>query len=134
AHPKLLNKSASTGDSLPVTNLAHESEWSPDGKTYWTTSTGLGSVTAIDVSKPAAPKTLYFGGSTVFVNHGMSFSPDGNRMYLASIFPAGIAILDVSDIQSRKATNRRVRQIAKISWKDGSITQKALPVTIKGRP
>jgi hypothetical protein len=134
AHPKLLNKSASTGDSLPVTNLAHEGEWSPDGRTYWTTSTALGSVSAIDVSDPTKPKSLYFGGSTVFVNHGMSFSADGTRMYLASIFPAGIAILDVSDIQNRKALNRRVRQIAKITWKDGSITQKALPVTIKGRP
>jgi hypothetical protein len=64
----------------------------------------------------------------------MSFNADGTRMYLASIFPAGIAIVDVSDIQNRKATNRRVRQISKVGWKDGSITQKALPVTIKGRP
>jgi hypothetical protein len=64
----------------------------------------------------------------------MSFSPDGTRMYLASIFPAGIAVLDVSDIQNRKTSNRRVRQISKITWKDGSITQKALPVTIKGTP
>ena len=133
ANPKLLNKAAN-GDSAPVTNMSHEGEWSPDGKTYWTTSTALGTVSAIDVSDPTKPKSLYFGGSTVFVNHGMSFNADGTRMYLASIFPAGIAILDVSDIQNRKASNRRVRQIAKIGWKDGSITQKALPVTIKGRP
>ncbi|MFT3856165.1 MAG: hypothetical protein QM742_01165 [Aquabacterium sp.] len=113
--------------------MAHEGDWSPDSKTYWTSSTALGTVSAIDVSNPAKPKNLYFGGSHVFVNHGMSFSPDGNRMYLASIFPAGIAILDVSDIQSRKAFPR-VRQIAKITWQDGTITQRAIPVMFKGKP
>lgn len=134
AHPKLLNKSPTTGDSMPVTNLAHEGEWSPDGKTYWTTSTGPGALTAIDVRDPTKPKTLYFGGSTIFVNHGMSFNADGTRMYLASIFPAGIVILDVSDIQLRKTSKPRVRQIAKMTWQDGTITQRGIPVTIKGKP
>jgi hypothetical protein len=133
-HPKLLNVSASTGDSQPVTNLAHEGEWSPDGKTYWTSATALGSLSAIDVSNPAQPKNLYFGGSTIFINHGMSFNADGTRMYLASIFPAGIAILDVSEIQNRKASSRRVRQLSRLTWDDGSVTQRALPVTIKGKP
>jgi len=134
AHPKLLNVSAATGDSTQVTNLAHEGEWSPDGQTYWTSSTALGTLSAIDVSNPAQPKNLYFGGSSITVNHGMSFNADGTRMYLASIFPAGIAVLDVSDIQNRKASSRRVRQIAKLTWDDGSVTQKALPVTIQGKP
>lgn len=133
ANPRLLNRS-DTGDSLPVTNVAHEGEWSPDGKTYWTSGLAGGTLSAIDVSNPAQPKNIYFGGSSIFVNHGMSFNADGTRMYLASIFPAGMVILDVSDIQSRKATNRRVREIARITWKDGSTTQRAVPVTIKGRP
>jgi hypothetical protein len=133
ANPRLLNRS-DTGDSLPVTNVAHEGEWSPDGKTYWTSGLAGGTLSAIDVSNPAKPQSIYFGGSSIFVNHGMSFNADGTRMYLASIFPAGLVILDVSDIQNRKATNRRVRQIAKLTWADGSTTQRAVPATIKGRP
>lgn len=133
ARPRLLNRS-DTGDSLPVTNVAHEGEWSPDGKTYWTSGLAGGTLSAIDVSDPAKPRNIYFGGSSIFVNHGMSFNADGTRMYLASIFPAGMVILDVSDIQLRKASNRRVRQIARITWKDGSTTQRAVPITIQGRP
>ncbi len=133
ANPKLLNKAATKEDSMPVTNMAHEGDWSPDSKTYWTASTSLGTLSAIDVSNPAQPKNLYFGGSSVFINHGLSFNADGTRMYLASIFPAGIAILDVSDIQNRKASPR-IRQVSKITWKDGTITQRAIPVTIQGKP
>ncbi|MDI1257746.1 hypothetical protein [Aquabacterium sp.] len=133
ANPKLLNSSAQ-GDSLPVNNIAHEGEWSPDGRTYWTSGLAAGALTAIDVNNPTKPRTIYFGGSTIFVNHGMSFNADGTRLYMASIFPAGIVILDVSDIQNRKASAPRVRQIAKVTWKDGSTTQRAVPATIKGRP
>lgn len=133
ANPQLLNKSSLTGDSLPSTNFAHEGEWSPDGKTYWSSGLVAGALTAIDVSNPAKPKTLYFGGSSMLVNHGMAFNADGTRMYLASIFPAGVGIYDVSDIQHRR-TKRNVRQIAKLTWQDGSISQKPLWVTIKGRP
>lgn len=133
ANPRLLNKSSLTGDSLPSTNFAHEGEWSPDGKTYWSSGLVAGALTAIDVSNPAKPKTLYFGGSSMLVNHGMAFNADGTRLYLASIFPAGVGIYDVSDIQHRRA-KRSVRQIAKVKWQDGSISQKPLWVTIKGRP
>ncbi len=133
ANPRLLNQS-DTGDSLSVTNVAHEGEWSPDGQTYWTSGLAGGTLSAIDVRNPAQPRNIYFGGSTLFVNHGMSFNADGTRMYLASIFPAGLVILDVSDIQNRKASNRRVRQIAKLTWADGSTTQRAVPATIQGRP
>lgn len=133
ANPKLLNK-ADNGDSLSVTNIAHEGAWSPDGKTYWASGLAGGTLSAIDVSNPAKPKSIYFGGSSVFVNHGMSFNEDGTRMYLASIFPAGLVVLDVSDVQQRKAFNRRVRQVSKITWQDGAATQLAVPATIKGRP
>jgi hypothetical protein len=133
ANPRLLNK-ADNGDSLPVTNVAHEGEWSPDGRTYWTSGLAGGTLSAIDVSDPTNPKNIYFGGSSIFVNHGMSFNADGTRMYLASIFPAGLVVLDVSEVQNRKAGSRRVRQIAKLNWKDGSTTQRAVPATIKGKP
>ncbi|MFY9476989.1 MAG: hypothetical protein WAQ08_04895 [Aquabacterium sp.] len=133
ANPKLLNKALLSSDSQAVTNQAHEGEWSPDGRTYWTTSATTGTLSAIDISNPSKPQSLYFGGSTLFFNHGMSFNDDGTRMYLASVLPAGIVVLDVSDIQNRKA-NPKVRQISKANWNDGSITQKALPVKIQGRP
>lgn len=134
ANPRLLNKDTSGLDSQTVKNLAHEGEWSPDGRTYWTSSNAAGYLSAIDVSDPARPRTIYHGGSSIFLNHGMSFNADGTRMYLASMFPAGIAVLDVSDIQQRKAGSPRVRQIARLKWSDGSITQSTVPVTYRGKP
>ena len=133
-NPRLLNKDASGLDSQTVKNLAHEGEWSPDGRTYWTSSNAAGYLSAIDVSDPAKPRNVYHGGSSIFLNHGMSFSADGTRMYLASMFPAGITVLDVSDIQHRKASAPRVRQISRLKWNDGSITQSTLPVTYQGKP
>jgi hypothetical protein len=133
-NPKLLNVDSSGSDSLAVKNQAHEGDWSPDGKTYWTTATSpFGSLSAIDVSDPTKPRNIYYGGSTVLISHGLSFNDAGTRMYVASIFPAGINIVDSSDIQNRKATPR-LRLISKITWKDGTITQRALPVTIKSKP
>jgi hypothetical protein len=133
-NPRLLNKDASGLDSATVKNQAHEGEWSPDGRTYWTSSNAAGYLSAIDVSNPAKPVNVYHGGSSIFLNHGMSFNADGTRMYLASMFPAGIAILDVSDIQLRKAGTPRVRQLSRLKWSDGSITQSTLPVTYQGKP
>jgi hypothetical protein len=91
-------------------------------------------LTAINVSEPRKPKTIYFGGSSVFTNHGMSFNANGTRVCLASFYPAGLAVVDVSEIQNRMASQPRIKQIAKINWKDGGITQKALPVVINKRP
>ena len=132
--PRLLNKSWLTGDSLPSLNLAHEGGWSPDSKTYWSTAAVVGTLSAIDVSDPARPKTIYFGGSNLITNHGFSFSADGRRMYLSSAVPAGIKILDVSDIQDRKPGLRLVRTIGSITWLDGGFTQMSLPVSVGGRP
>lgn len=133
-NPRLLNKDATGLDSATVKNQAHEGEWSPDGRTYWTSSNAAGYLSAIDVSNPAKPVNVYHGGSSIFLNHGMSFNADGTRMYMASMFPAGIAVLDVSDIQLRKAGTPRVRQISRLKWNDGSITQSTLPVTYQGKP
>lgn len=133
ANPKLLNKAAS-GDSQSVLNIAHEGEWSPDGRTYWASGLAAGSLSAIDVSNPAKPKNIYFGGANVLIGHGMSFNADGTRMYLATLFPAGLVILDVSEVQNRKALSRRVKEVSRITWKDGSATQRAEPVTIQGKP
>ncbi|TAK75831.1 MAG: hypothetical protein EPO12_17900 [Aquabacterium sp.] len=132
--PRLLNKDAGGTDSLPVDNLAHEAEWSPDGRTYWIASNAAGLLSAIDVSDPAKPRNIYYGGSSIFLNHGMSFNADGTRMYLASMFPAGLVVLDVSDIQLRRGGTPRVRQLARLKWDDGSISQQATSVSYRGRP
>lgn len=121
-------------DLLPVDNLAHEAEWSPDGRTYWIASNAAGLLSAIDVSDPAKPRNIYYGGSSIFLNHGMSFNADGTRMYLASMFPAGLVVLDVSDIQLRRGGTPRVRQLARLKWDDGSISQQATSVSYRGRP
>src|SRR3546814_350812 len=47
--------------------------------------------------------------------------------------PGGVVVLDVSDIQSRKAVPM-IRQIGSVSWNALSCAQHALPVTWNGKP
>ncbi|NGY05059.1 LVIVD repeat-containing protein [Solimonas terrae] len=133
AHPVQTNAIAGTSLELPDNVLGHEGNWSPDGKTYWATGTIAGSITAIDVSDPSAPKIVYTGLEGFPANHGVEFSADGNTMYLATCFPGGVTILDVSDIQSRKAVPM-IRQIGSLTWNPFSCGQHALPVTWNGKP
>jgi hypothetical protein len=142
AHPKLLA-------SVPVNGLAHEGNWAPDGKTYYATGLAPGTVTAIDVSDPLAPKPLTtFLASAVI--HGLGVSADGKRLYLAHINEDfgvsllergapnstntnGLGIYDVSEVQDRRR-NARVALVGKATWTDGSTGQHAIPVTSGGRP
>jgi hypothetical protein len=133
AHPKLLNSFNGTNFTLPANVLGHEAEWSPDGKTYYVTGALAGSISAIDVSDPAHPRLAYTGAAGLPANHGFGISPDGNRLYLARIAPAGIDILDISDIQSRKPVPL-IREVGQATWTDGLITQHAIPVTYGGKP
>jgi hypothetical protein len=133
AHPTLLNSFASSDFTLPATTVNHEGQWSPDGKTYWSSSLGGGGLTAIDVSDPTHPRIA--GVATIgLANHGFELSADGNRMYLTTAFGAGVVILDVSDIQARKPVPM-VRQIGSVFW-GGSATvgQHTIPVTWAGKP
>lgn len=121
-HPRL--------KSLP--NLAgiigHESGMALDGKTFYSGNpTPGGQVAAVDVSNPVLPRTLKVLNHP---SHGISLSPDGNRAYLTSLFPATLTIEDVSQLQARKA-QPAVREVGKISW-DGTIPQIAIPITIRG--
>jgi hypothetical protein len=128
ANPKLLNKQLlNPNESSVVLNTGHEGEWSPDGKTYWTSSI-TGSITAIDVSNPARPVTLYHGWAGAPFVHGMSFSPDGRRMYLTSDNITGLVVLDVSSIQDRKFF-KAVSVVGSLFWKDGLVGQRPHPVT-----
>lgn len=130
--PRLLNSVAGTDATLPLPIPGHEGGWSPDGKTYWSTSTAGGVIAAIDVANPARPKVAYLG-STGLANHGFGVSADGNRIHVANIAPAGFTTFDASDIQQRKLFPR-LRRISDVSWTDGLISQHAIPFTDDGKP
>lgn len=142
AHPRLLA-------SLPVNGLGHEGDWAPDGRTYYATGFGgPGSVTAIDVSDPEAPRPITTFLAPTFV-HGLGVSRDGKRLYLAHIdedwIPVvgadrqsttasnGLGIYDVSEIAERKP-NPQVKLVSRLTWRDGAVGQHAVPITSKGKP
>jgi hypothetical protein len=136
-NPKLLNSVSSDELSIPANLLGHEGNWSPDGRTYWSTSLVGGQITAIDVTDPKLPKVIYseVAGAT---NHGLSLSQDGNRLYLAEISLRGVGanglvILDVSEVQARKPAPR-VRRVGSVSWTDGKTGQHSIHLTYAGRP
>jgi LVIVD repeat-containing protein len=113
----------------PFARFGHESGFSPDGKTFYATSTALQSITAIDVTNPKTPHAVWQGN--VF-SHGLSISDDGNRAYVAD--PKGsMLILDTSQIQARK-TDPRAREISRLTWHAASIPQNAIPFTEHGHP
>ena len=127
-HPKLLS-------STPLGILGHEGTFSPDGNTFWVSSTGGHTITVLDVSNPAVPVPIWLG--IQWVAHGMNVSDDGNRLYVADIADAGthagLTILDVSQVQQRK-TNPQVPVVSHLSWPEVSIPQTAIPITIGGHP
>jgi hypothetical protein len=115
--------------SSPLGILGHESGFSPDGRTLWISTTAQPGVTAIDVSNPVLPSIVWRSASLTF--HGMSLSPDGNRLYGADLGESGLAILDVTQVQ-RRVANPQVTQVSHLTWPEVSIPQNSVPVTIKG--
>jgi hypothetical protein len=119
--------------STPLGILGHEGGFSPDGRTYWVTTTSQPGITAIDLTNPSVPSIVWRSES--FQSHGLSLSADGNRAYLAdtgSDGPSGMRILDVSQVQKR-VPNPVVKSVGFLTWPEVSIPQNVLPVTIKGR-
>lgn len=114
----------------PLGILGHESGFSPDGKTYWVSSTSTTNLVAIDLTDPSRPSIAY--RTDRYRVHGMGVSDDGNRLYLTDLVRQGVTILDVSQVQARQA-NPVVPEISGLTWPEASIGQNALPVTIKGR-
>ncbi|MGH3712527.1 MAG: LVIVD repeat-containing protein [Micromonosporaceae bacterium] len=147
AHPRLLNSVSSDDLTVPANVLGHEGNWAPDGKTYWAAGLNAGIITAIDTSNPAQPKIAYTG-STGTINHGLSVSDDGNRLYIAEIGNAaglftggqvhsfdnnGVTIFDVSQVQARRLAPQ-ISEVGSAHWTDGAIGQHAVRVTYGGRP
>jgi hypothetical protein len=132
-HPQLLS-------STPTAVLGHESGWAPDGKTFWASSTGGQTLTAIDVSDPRAPRPVFFQSGVNY--HGLRLSDDGRTMYVANIgnptsegasfASGGLRILDVSEVQDRQP-NPQVHIVSDLTWPEGSIPQVAEPFTRDGR-
>lgn len=125
--------------SVPLGIAGHEGGFSPDGRTYWVTTTAAPGIMAIDLTDPANPTIVW--RSSQWASHGISISPDGNRAYLAAVADfvtttatgsGALVILDVSDVQAR-ATLPKVREISRLTWPEVSIPQNSLPVTIGGR-
>ncbi|MDQ3631816.1 MAG: hypothetical protein M3417_11225, partial [Actinomycetota bacterium] len=114
--------------SSPVGLLGHESGFAPDGKTFYATSISTGMVTAVDVTKPKRPSIL---GVYNYPSHGLTVSEDGNRGYVAGT--GGLQVVDLSEIQAREP-NPRAPQISGLTWRNLTIPQVALPVTIGGKP
>jgi len=135
--PRLLSSTA-----LPDL-MGHEGDFAPDGRTYYATSRSnrmfrdFGFL-PVDLTDPASPQPLPRWDTPGWGRtHGLSFSPDGRRMYLT--VPAGfgnggsgIAVLDVSSVQDRDLDGR-VRLVSTAAWTDGHEAQMTIPLAINGR-
>jgi hypothetical protein len=121
-HPKL-------DFSGPIAKLGHESGFSSDGKTFYATAVSNKVITAIDVTDPKHPHDVWQGNIS---SHGMSLRSDGNRAYLADT-NGNMTILDTSQIQARRS-NPKVREVSRLTWKNASIPQNAIPFTKHGKP
>jgi hypothetical protein len=122
--------------STPMGILGHEGGFAPDGKTFYVAGLYAHTLTAVDLTNPKAPVTLW--SSPDYQPHGVSVSNDGNRLYIAeSAFDesrgdfTGLTILDVSEIQKR-VPNPSVKLVSRLTWPQLSTPQNATPFTLRG--
>jgi hypothetical protein len=134
----------------------HDSNFSPDGLTFYDGSNFTKSYTAIDLTDPAKPRIIaqldqskapLAYGLANGTAHGLSISDDGNRGYFVSIgLPQknelklpdyraadGFYVIDTSEIQARKP-NPQTRVIASMAFRNSSAAQHTLTVKIGGKP
>jgi hypothetical protein len=130
--------------SMPFQGFGHESGFAPDGRTFYASGTfsslgqGGPALSAISLDAPSRPRVLATYPGVVY--HGLRLSPDGNLMYVANIgsptpggpvATGGLRVLDVSEIQARKAAPR-IRVRSDMTWRQMSIPQHADPLVING--
>ncbi len=131
AHPRLLNDGGPGSPAAPLPIVAHEGGFSPDGRTYWTTTVGPGPLSAIDLSNPARPRVI--AQTLVGLEaHGIGVSADGRTLYLSHNF-GGVSIYDISDIQLHRP-NPQIRKLSQLYWANGWATQHSVPVTYGRKP
>lgn len=120
---------------VPATVVGHEGIWSPDGLTYWATTTyGVDAISAIDVTDPSSPHLITHNGTQN--SHGLSISDDGNRAYLTDqklSNQTGMTIVDASAVQRHEA-GAAMPKISSITWDDGATGQHTIPVRVGGKP
>jgi hypothetical protein len=133
-----------------VTPIGHEGSFAPDGLTYYIGDTTHREYHAVDVTDPSRPKyiTTFDMKTLGLAAHGLSVSNDGNRIYAVtpsiptnladltnpSVAPTnGFVILDTSEVQAR-LPNPQIKLVSKFLFKDGSVAQHTIPVSIRGRP
>ncbi len=130
------------GITAPV--VGHEGSWAPDGLTYYGGDLANSQYYAVDTVNALKPKLLATWKPGVANVHGLAISDDGNRGYFVSLaFPTlplstspttnGLFIVDLTDIQSRKA-NPQFKEISRLLWKDGSLAQHTILVKINSKP
>ncbi len=134
-HPELLANAEMADTS------GHEGNFSQDGLTYYSSSTG--DYSAFDISDPTNPEYMLTWTTPAASTHGLSTNEDGTRAYVVSLGLAsgasgstdnGLVIYDTTDIQNR-AENPEVPIISETYWLDGSETaQHTLPIKINGVP
>lgn len=129
--------------STPFGILGHEGAFSPDGNTFWASTTADRGLSAIDVTNPALPVLLYHGTDAL---HGLSISDDGRRAYFADVQNGvtqnyaqeithgggGLRVMDISQVQDRVAVPQ-LTEVGYVTWPEVTIPQSTIPVTIKGK-
>lgn len=131
-HPKLI----SSTDMSPATG--HEGWFSPDGLTYFMSSTGpdgAATLFPIDISDPKAPR-LMASWTMASQTHGGSTTEDGARSYVCQQQAPpkdALLILDTSEIVTNRA-NPKPRLITSIPLDDNQWCQAAWRVTYDGHP
>lgn len=118
-HPRLLSQTP--------TATGHESGFSPDGRTFWVGG-GAGYIYAFDLTDPRHPAQLWRGA---YYSHGLNLSADGNTLYQTDPINGNLGLLDVSEIQARKA-HPRVRDVSRVTWPTVSVPQNTIPFTSHG--
>lgn len=134
-HPVLTSSVQLPGSS------GHMGGWAPDGMTYYLSQnpiTGPGPMYIVDVSDPANVKALptwdFLGDGKP---HDANISADGKRLYSGefNFFPNnnGLAILDVSDYQSR-LPDPQIRIVSTLFWNSyAGGAEQMLPFSANGR-
>jgi hypothetical protein len=149
------------GTLAPVAPFGHEGAFAPDGLTYYIGDTTNRMYHAVDLTDPTHPMHITTfsmdalthpipdaTGDIHYRAHGLSVSNDGNRLY--AVTPSlgtaladlgnpsdsgnnGFVIFDTSEVQAR-LPNAQIKYISQFLFKDGSVSQHTIPVSIRGKP
>ena len=138
------------GIQSPKSPRGHEGNVSPDGLTYYIGDIMSQRYHAVDITNSTRPRMVAaFDMAPIgpVTAHGLSVSEDGRRAYVVSVGTPtaqevldpnaktrnGFLILDTSEVQAR-VPNAQMKVISATTFKDGSVAQHTIPVTIAGKP